>query len=363
MGNAVHGRHCAIFANEFDISNYLNKASANRNAPELEQTTFQDAARTYVAIFQEGSIELGGFFSHDEVNLDTAEDVFKAALGSSTNRVVTIAPEGGSTFGNRAILCDAVETKHEIDSMAAGLVTTMASFRGDVQHGVLLAHKASRTSTGNGTAVDNTASSGNGAVGHLHVFSQSGTTPTLDVKIQHSLDDSTYVDLMTFTQATDVTSERLTTTGTTAVLQVETATVTGGATASANVIVTVTGSGITGSPLATNVAVLNGDSASDVGGKIRTALNAVTAITSVYTVGGSGADITLTRITAAANDATLNIAIDGTTNSTGVPDAATSANTTAGVLGDQVYRYVRESRTIGGSATPTFNYAVAFARN
>ena len=118
-----------------------------------------------------------------------------------------------------------------------------------------------------------------------------------------------------------------------AVLQVETATVGGAATASANVIVTVTSAAVTGSPLATNVAVTNGDTAATVAGKIRTALNAVAAITSVFTVGGSSTTITLTRITSAANDGTLNIAINGTTNTTGVPDAASSANTTAGVYG------------------------------
>lgn len=112
--------------------------------------------------------------------------------------------------------------------------------------------------------------------------------------------------------------------------QVETATVGGAATASANVIVTVTAAGMTGSPLAINVAVVNGDSAATVAGKIRDALRAQTAITALFYVGGSGATVTLTRLTKAANDATLNIAIDGTTNSTGVPDAATSANTTAG---------------------------------
>lgn len=118
-----------------------------------------------------------------------------------------------------------------------------------------------------------------------------------------------------------------------AVLQVETATVSGSASASANVIVTVTAAGMTNSPKAINVAVTNGDSAATVGGKIRTALAADVDVIALFTVGGSSTTVTLTRITSAANDATLNIAIDGTTNSTGVSNAASSANTTAGVYG------------------------------
>ncbi len=214
MANAVHGRNTAVWFDEFDVSNYLNKFSANRNAPELDQTTFQDTARTYLPDFQDGSLDLEGFFSHDDTDLDTAEDQFKAALGNATASVLTIAPEGGATFGNRALVCAPVETKHTIDSPVAGLVMSSASFRGEVQHGVLLAHKAARTATGNGTGVDNTASSANGGVGHIHVFSRSGTSPTLDVKIQHSTDNSTFADLITFTQATAATSQRISVTGT-----------------------------------------------------------------------------------------------------------------------------------------------------
>lgn len=214
MSNAVHGRNTGIYINEFDVSAYLNKYNANRDAPELDQTTFQDTARTFLPDFQSGSTEMEGFFSHDDTDLDTAEDVFKAALGSTTARVVTIAPEGGATFGNRAILQTANETRHMIDAPATGLVMTSASFRGEVSHGVLLQAKAAVTATANGTSVDNTTSSANGGVGHIHVFSRSGTSPTLDAKVQHSTDNSVWVDLITFTQATAVTSERLTVTGT-----------------------------------------------------------------------------------------------------------------------------------------------------
>lgn len=361
MSNAVHGRLTSIWFNQFDISNYLNQFDANRDAPELDQTTFLDTARTFIAGFPDGSMNLAGFYKHDAVNSATAEDQFKAALTSQASDVLTVAPEGGTTFGKRVLICNAVETKHAMSAATQTLLTTSASFRGEVSHGVLLAAKAARTATGNGTGVDNTAASNNGAAGHLHVFSASGTSPTLDVKVQHSTDDSTWVDLLTFTQATDVTSERISSTGLSQ-LQVETATVGSGASATANVIVTVTAANVTGSPLATNVAVTSGDTANQVATKIRAALNAVSAITSKFTVSGATDAVILTANTALANDATLNIAIDGTTNSTGVSDAATSANTTAGIAAHSVYRYSRETHTIGGSGSPTFNYAVAFAR-
>jgi hypothetical protein len=123
------------------------------------------------------------------------------------------------------------------------------------------------------------------------------------------------------------------------VLQVETATALGSVTGSGNASVIVTAAGMNNSPKTISVAVLNLDSASDVGGKIRTALAADTDVNNFFTVGGSGANVSLTSRVAIANDATMNIAIDNGT-CTGLTAAPTSANTTAGVAGPE-YSVIR----------------------
>jgi len=117
------------------------------------------------------------------------------------------------------------------------------------------------------------------------------------------------------------------------ILQVETATVVGaiGEAGAGDAKVTITGALVDGTPLDVAVAVANSDTASQVAGKIRTAL-AIAAITDNYTVGGTGATVTLTTKAVAANDATLNIAIDNDT-CTGLTAAPTSVNTTAGHAG------------------------------
>lgn len=43
----------------------------------------------------------------------------------------------------------------------------------------------------------------------LHAVKNSGTTPTLDVKVQHSLDGTTWFDELTFTQVTTGTSDQI----------------------------------------------------------------------------------------------------------------------------------------------------------
>lgn len=72
------------------------------------------------------------------------------------------------------------------------------------------------------------------------------------------------------------------------------------------------------------------DTASGVATKIRSALNGVTAITDFFTIGGSGANITLTKTVPAATDNTLNLSIANGT-CTGLTDALYSTQTTAGV--------------------------------
>ena len=190
----------------------------------------------------------------------------------------------------------------------------------------------------------------NAAISAFFDISGTGASVVLTAKTRAANDstmDATYV-----ANGTGMTgaSSANTTAGVAPVAQVETATVASGASANANVIVTVTAAGMTGSPKAINVAVLSSDNtAALVAAKIRAALAADSAVAALFTVGGSSATVTLTRTSPAgvSNDATLNIAIDGTTNSTGVTDALTSANTTAGVAGTKQV----ETLTMTGAPT------------
>ena len=73
--------------------------------------------------------------------------------------------------------------------------------------GVIAINQAFTATGVQGSAIDNGASTTSGGGAFIIVTSVSGTSPTADVKIQHSADNSTYADLITFTQATSATSE------------------------------------------------------------------------------------------------------------------------------------------------------------
>jgi hypothetical protein len=150
---------------------------------------------------------------------------------------------------------------------------------------------------------------------------------------------------------------------TSGVAQVETATAAGTISGSGNASVVVTAAGMTGSPKTISVAVLASDTAATWAGKVRTALAADADVSALFTSGGSTTAISLTRKATStytvngtsvpvypANDATLNISLDNGT-CTGITTAATSANTTAGVLTAGAYCPDLDGTDFEGEAT------------
>lgn len=124
------------------------------------------------------------------------------------------------------------------------------------------------------------------------------------------------------------------------VLQVETATViaAAGATTAGDATVIVTAANLVGSPLTISVPLLLTDNTTSlVATKIRAGLVAAAGIGDIFTIGGTGANITLTAKVAIADDSTLNISIANGTCA-GITAAPTSTNTTEGILKTQAYR-------------------------
>jgi predicted secreted protein len=94
------------------------------------------------------------------------------------------------------------------------------------------------------------------------------------------------------------------------------------------------------------VPVVDDDTPSMVAAKARAAIGANAAITALYHVGGSGAEVVLTRKAAVANVADLNIAYDNDTCAGLTPDA-TSDNTVVGGLAE-AFTTIAQVRNISG---------------
>lgn len=213
------GRNASVLLNEYDLSRYLKKVAPSVAVEMLDGTAFQPPGGHKEKIPGESDAKLGaeGFFhASDGTDPDKLDDILHNIRGSETPSVLTAAPEGADLVGKRALLLLVDESNYSIDTVVGQLIMAQAEFESSLsglEPGVVLHEVAAETATGSSTSADNGAATTNGAVAHLHVTSATASD-TLDVLVQHSVDNSVWVDLVTFTQATDETSERLEVTGT-----------------------------------------------------------------------------------------------------------------------------------------------------
>ncbi len=204
-----HGKNINVYIDEYDFSTYFNDVSASTSVDTAETSAFGTSAKTYVVGHRDGTVSLGGMF---EGTASTGTDqYFASVLGSATKQKVIVAVEGHSN-GTGAIMLQADDTSYEVSSAIADIVQASAEFQSTdaVEHGKILSSGSTVTATGNGTSVDNGASTANGGAGYLSVPVNT-RNGNITVKIQHSADDSTYADLVTFTTVTSTskTSERI----------------------------------------------------------------------------------------------------------------------------------------------------------
>lgn len=232
----VHGKNVRVYVDEFDFSSYFTDATTNTSVETAETSAFGTEAKTYIPGLKDGTVSLSGLFD-GTANTGT-DDYFNSVLGSTTKQKVVVAPDGNSV-GARAMMLQSDSTSYEVSGAVADVVQTSAEFQSTdgIDHGVILSSGAAVSSTGNGTSVDNTASSSNGGVGFLSIPAND-RNGTVVVKISASADNSTFADLITFqtVDASTATSERIAVTGTVARYLRVSYTV-GGATGSATPIV------------------------------------------------------------------------------------------------------------------------------
>lgn len=196
-----HGKDTVVFLGNTEYSSYMNSLDMNRTADVAETTVFGKDNKTYIVGQKDGVASATGFWD------STMDAQLATLLGSANNSLLVIGTGGiaatdGCSFGNIR------ETNYGESSPVGDVVAFSVDFQSDngLYNGSIL-ENATYTATVSGTARDNTLSTANGGAGFLIVSSASGSSPTADIKITHSADNSTYADLVTFTQATSATSE------------------------------------------------------------------------------------------------------------------------------------------------------------
>jgi hypothetical protein len=202
------GASGGVLLEQYDITSDSTGVDLTSARDSLDATTFGNTGHRFVAGLVSGGVQIKGLFNSGLAGLYT---VLVAIFAASTSKIATTHPKG-TTAGYPAELCYGDETKFDDSVRCADLISLVAYIQAaerGVEFGVWLASLAAVTATGNGTDVDNGAATTNGGVGVLHTTDIAGASPSVTWKIQHSVDGSTWADLLTFTAQTAVGAQRV----------------------------------------------------------------------------------------------------------------------------------------------------------
>lgn len=215
MPTFVHGKNVAVNLGANNLTPYFNSMSQNRTVGTAETTAFGSADRTYVVGMKEGTVSLEGMF---DGTASAVDEILAGLMGSATGSTLSVL-HGGTTVGRTCVMLVPNETSYEVSSPVDEIVATSAEFQAnnEIESGVVLAGNLVVSTTSTGSAVDNAASTTNGGVAHLHVVANTRNGTTV-AKVQHSADNSTWADLVTFatiSTATQTSERSVVSTGTT----------------------------------------------------------------------------------------------------------------------------------------------------
>lgn len=187
-------------------SSYARGFTFNDDHDMLDVTTLVDTSKRFIPGQRTGTASLDLLLDTDTT---TATEFATLNTWKGTPQVVTLCPRG-TTRGYEVFNILANQSQASVNSTASDVVTAAVDIQcdGGVEAGVVLDPETAITADTNGASVDNSTSTANGGVGHLHVTAFSGLTSN-SVIIEHSTNDSVWATLGTFTLVTGTTSQRL----------------------------------------------------------------------------------------------------------------------------------------------------------
>lgn len=197
----VNGLGVRLYAAGYDLSGDVNVVDGMGYTQQmLDVTTLDVAATARIAGLSDDALTVNGWF---EATSD------HAAYTSNTGKMPTadqiVFTQMGTALGDPFAGMTAKEATYVVTRASGAALATTATYSStageQAEWGVTLtASKTTNVSGSSGTGVDNAASSANGCVAYLEAMSL--VSGTCVVKVQHSTDNVTFTDLITFTSVT-----------------------------------------------------------------------------------------------------------------------------------------------------------------
>ena len=179
-------------ATGYDLSQFFNDAGLSFTAEATESTTFQTGGvKSYIKGLKDGTITLSGYYDGTQQGVDA---IMTEAINNNGDDAVIVFPFGGNTDNERCWLSQGIETKYELKSPVAGIVTIDTEIQAD--GGVAYGTGKSFSITGTGAsastvALNNQQASNNGGLLLVSVTALSAGA-TLSLYFQSSSDGVTW---------------------------------------------------------------------------------------------------------------------------------------------------------------------------
>lgn len=207
----IHGKGTRLLISKYNMSAYFSSVDADTSAQSHDVTTLGKSTVHRAPGLFDGKVSLGGMFEA------TADGLVASWLGSALGEAFTFCP-GGDTAGGPCQIGKVLHASYKASSPVGGMVAASASLecRSDFEaFGKVVHILEAETGTAGQASVDagvggNTA---NGGFATIHCTTVTGTNPTLDSKLQHCADNSSWADFSpsaAFTQLTAAGSETIT---------------------------------------------------------------------------------------------------------------------------------------------------------
>ncbi len=204
-----------VLADGFDLSPYLKSIEPSAESDILDASNLGTSNfRSFAMGLTEWKVVGEGFFAYDSATDALGQDAgYAAEFGAGTSRIITIGKEG-STLGAHATLMNTMQASYKVQSTIGDLLMTSFEAKASLESttkkpfatgGVWLMNQ-SVTGTVNGTGYDDGAGATTGWLAHLHITADNMTN--IVVKVQHSTDNATFADLITFTATGVVGAEQ-----------------------------------------------------------------------------------------------------------------------------------------------------------
>jgi hypothetical protein len=209
----VHSKNTKVYVNGYNLTGYLDNISASGAASVAKTTAFSDTSNTYIAGITDATLQAEGFF---DGSANAVDQVLQAALASQSVEWTWYLE--GDAVGNYGYGILGVNNAYGVASTEDNACRVSAGAQSSVGlERVLSLHALGVESESDytGTVQDNGASSSGGGSAYLHVTAAT-TGAAIEVIIEHSSDNFSgdTTTLVSFTNVTDRTSERVTFSGT-----------------------------------------------------------------------------------------------------------------------------------------------------